>query len=182
MHGLSIPKVPPAPADAVRSLVDVSNGLGDAFFSATQRTLRVLLSDSGLLRHLPPAGTGKFSRRLLYSDPVNRFGIWVLDWPSGFQTPIHNHHCSCAFGVYRGSIEEILYSIDRANDVANESGRFERAVGYVGGASLEHGLVHEMLNARSEPAVTVHVYAYRPDRFDDSIDRCFAPRSRVKEM
>ena len=180
MFGLSISDTPAAPTDAVRSLVDVSNGLGDAFFSVAQRTLRTLLADSGLLRRLPSSDPSSFSRRLLYVDPVKRFGIWVLGWPPGFGTPIHNHHCSCTFGVYQGSIDEILYSIE-PDDAAVESGRCRRDTGYVGGAPLEHGLIHQMLNPGSTPAITVHIYAYRPDRHEDSIDRCFLAPGYVRE-
>jgi len=95
-----------------RGLLEFSTGLNDAFFSLAQRTLRSMLGDGDLLTHLPALDPGTFTRRLLFADPVNRFGIWVLGWPPGCQTPVHNHHCSCAYGVYRGSIEEILYSVD----------------------------------------------------------------------
>jgi len=37
-------------------------------------------------------------------------------------------------------------------------------------------VVHEMLNPGTDPAVSVHIYAYRPDRHADSIDRRFARR------
>jgi predicted metal-dependent enzyme (double-stranded beta helix superfamily) len=178
---LSLAAAPPAPADAVRSLVDLSNGLDDAFFSVAQRTLRSLLGDADLLDSVPPVDLGAFSRRLLFSDPVNRFGIWVLGWPPGCQTPVHNHHCSCAYGVYRGSIEEIIYSIDPASGAAIESGRSQRRAGYVGGAPLAQDLVHEMLNKGDELALSIHIYAYRPDRHADSIDRCFSTRSRTEE-
>ncbi len=159
--------------DAVRSLVDLGDGLDGAFFSVAQRTLRSLLGSADLLDPLPHADPGTFSRRLLFSDPVHRFGIWVIDWPPGCRTPVHNHHCSCAYGVYRGSIEEILYSVDPAGGAAVESARWQRDTGYVGGAPLGSGLVHEMLNSGADPAVSIHIYAYRLDHHTDSIDRCF---------
>ncbi|MEO8836525.1 MAG: cysteine dioxygenase family protein [Caldimonas sp.] len=160
-------------ADAVRGLVELSDGLDEAFFSVAQRTLRSLLGNTELLADLPPVDAQTFSRRLLFSDPVNRFGIWVLGWPPGCQTPVHNHHCACAFGVYRGSIEEILFSVDPGDDAAVESARWQRHAGYVGGAPVGSGLVHEMLNSAADLAVSIHIYAYRPDHHADSIDRCF---------
>ena len=78
--------------EAVRSLADVSTGLADAFFAGAQDTLRALLADPDLLRGQPPEEPGRFSRRLLHADPASRFGIWVLTWPPGFRTPIHDHH------------------------------------------------------------------------------------------
>lgn len=167
--------------DAVRSLVDVSDRLDDAFFSVAQSTLRSLLDRADLLDALPHAEPVTFARRLLFADPVNRFGVWVLDWPPGCQTPVHNHHCSCAFGVYRGSLEEILYSVDPAGDAATPSARWRRDAGYVGGSPLGSGLVHEMLNNGADPAVTIHIYAYRPDRHADSIDRCFTAARPAQE-
>jgi predicted metal-dependent enzyme (double-stranded beta helix superfamily) len=140
-----------------------------------------MLEDAGLLSHLPAVDPGIFSRRLLFTDPANRFGIWVLGWPPGCQTPVHNHHCSCAYGVYRGSLEEILYSIDLASGAAVESHRSVRHSGYVGGAPLGFDLVHEMLNRGNELALSIHIYAYGPERHADSIDRCFTARPSTQE-
>jgi predicted metal-dependent enzyme (double-stranded beta helix superfamily) len=181
-----MPTLPPAdgplaPADAVRSLVDLSNGLDDAFFSVAQRTLRSLLGDADLLRSLGPADPQAFSRRLLFTDPVSRFGIWVLGWPPGSRTPVHNHHCSCAYGVYRGSIEEVVYSLDTDSAIAVEPVRLLRKTGYVGGAPLGLDLVHEMLNPGADLALSIHIYAYRPDRHADSIERCFTARAPARE-
>jgi predicted metal-dependent enzyme (double-stranded beta helix superfamily) len=160
-------------ADPVRSLVDLGDGPDDRFFSVAQRSLRSLVGSAGLLDHLPDASPGTFSRRLLFSDPMGRFGIWVIDWPPGRRTPVHNHRCSCAYGVYLGSIEETLYSVDAPGDAARESARWQRDAGYVGGSPLGSGLVHEMFNSGADPAVSIHIYAYRPDHYADSIDRCF---------
>ena len=84
---------------ALRRLVDLEDDLDDGFFAAAQRTLRELIADPALLAALPPADAGGFARRLLYTDPNERFGIWALSWPPGWRTPIHNHHCACAFAV-----------------------------------------------------------------------------------
>ncbi|MEP7301915.1 MAG: cysteine dioxygenase family protein [Caldimonas sp.] len=167
--------------DAVRSLVDASDCLDDAFFSVARRSLGSLLGRADLLDALPHADPEAFARRLLFSDPGNRFGVWVIDWPPGCQTPVHNHHCSCAFGVYRGSLEEILYSVDPAGDAATPSARWRRDAGYVGGSPLGSGLVHEMLNSGADPAVSIHIYAYPPDRHADSIDRCFTATRPAQE-
>jgi hypothetical protein len=90
-------------------------------------------------------------------------------------------HRSCAYGVYSGSIEEIIYSLDTASAVAVEPVRSLRQAGYVGGAPLALDLVHEMLNPGAEPALSIHIYAYRPDHHADSIDRCFTARTSARE-
>ena len=164
-----------------RGLLEFSTGLNDAFFSLAQRTLRSMLGDGDLLTHLPALDPGTFTRRLLFADPVNRFGIWVLGWPPGCQTPVHNHHCSCAYGVYRGSIEEILYSVDLQSGAAVESGRSMRRPGYIGGAPRGLNLVHEMLNRGGETALSIHIYAYPPGEHTDSIDRRFTARPSTQE-
>ena len=170
-------EAPLARVDALRSLVDLSDGLGDAFFAVAQRTLRALVAEPELLRPLPQADPERFARRLLYTDPLGRFGIWALSWPPGCRTPVHSHHCACAFAVYRGAIEEIVYATTPGSDAAVETGRALRRAGEVGGAPLERGIVHAMGNRDAEMAVSIHLYAYRPDRHADSIDRCFVPRS-----
>jgi predicted metal-dependent enzyme (double-stranded beta helix superfamily) len=181
MTPLRVADSAPAPADAVRGLVELGHGSADAFFPVAQLTLRSLLGDADLLEQLEPVDPDTLSRRLWFADPMNRFGIWVLGWPPGCRTPVHNHHCACAYGVHRGSIEEIVYSVDPASDAAVESMRSLRRAGYVGGAPLESGVVHEMLNTGTEPAVSIHIYAYRPDHHADSIDRCFTIRPRSQE-
>lgn len=182
MAGLSLSDRPRTSGDAMRTLVDASNGLDEAFCSVSQRTLRALLNDADLLRDLPPAAVDQFSRRLLFCDPGNRFGIWVLTWPPGCQTPIHSHHCACAFGVYQGSLDEVSYATEPGSDAAIETARFTRDAGYVGGGSLDSGLVHEMLNTRAETAVSVHIYAYRPDRHQDSIEQCFVHQPHAEDI
>ena len=37
-------------------------------------------------------------------------------------------------------------------------------------------VVHAMVNRGPEAATSLHIYAYRPDRHPDSIDRRFSPR------
>ena len=106
---------------------------------------------------------------------MNRFGIWILWWPPGSATPIHNHHCSCAFGVYRGCIEEVFYRIN-ADGVgrAEEYERHLRNPGYVGGGSLESGVIHRMTNAGDGLAASVHLYAYHPQKHSSSIAQSFS--------
>ena len=162
---------------AVRTLVGLAGERGgDDFFAVAQQTLQALVAERGVLGALPPADGERFSRRLLYTDPLQRFGIWALGWPPGCRTPIHNHHCACAFAVCDGTIEEVLYAAG-ARDAVVETGRALRPAGYVGGAPVESGIVHGMGNRSDGMALSIHLYAYRPDRHEDSIDRRFDVRS-----
>jgi predicted metal-dependent enzyme (double-stranded beta helix superfamily) len=168
-------------AAMVQELTRAGDGADESFVAASRRTLALLLPRDDLLETFADVDVGSFSRRLLFADPGDRFGIWVLTWPPGCQTPIHSHHCSCAFGVYRGRIDEIVYAEDADGEAAVESSRFVREAGFVGGSLPRAGYVHEMLNTGSERAVSLHIYAYRPDEHPDSIERRFVRRSRRQE-
>ncbi len=163
-----------SPSDALRGLVHTCDSLDEAFFAGARKAVGALLGDADLLDGLAPADPSAVSRTLAWCDPSNRFGIWVLWWPPGSATPIHNHHCSCAFGVYRGRIEEVLYRIDGGNDgrVA-EAERYIRVPGYVGGGSLESRVIHRMRNPGDELAASVHLYAYHPHQHANSIAQSF---------
>ena len=143
------------------------HSLDDAFFSARNARCGVARRTRPARRAPPAHDPGTSLARLLCTDPINRFGIWALTWPPGCRTPIHNHHCACAFGVYRGAIEETFYATRSDGEAVVESARFVRARGFIGGAPLESGMIHEMSNRGSETAVSIHVYAYRPDLHED---------------
>jgi predicted metal-dependent enzyme (double-stranded beta helix superfamily) len=164
----------PAPADALRGLVHTCDTLDAAFFAGARKAVSALLVDASLLNDMAPADPTKVSRTLAWCDPMNRFGIWVLWWPPGSATPIHNHHCSCAFGVYRGRIEEVLYRIDDNNGGrVTECERYIRTPGYVGGGSLDSKVIHRMSNPDDGLAASVHLYAYHPHQHVNSIAQSF---------
>jgi predicted metal-dependent enzyme (double-stranded beta helix superfamily) len=163
------------PTDALRSLINTCDGLNAAFYSGARRAVGALLADANLLDDMQPADPSKVSRTLAWCDPMNRFGIWILWWPPGSSTPIHNHHCSCAFGVYRGCIEEVFYRIDGDNGGrAAECERYIRAPGYLGGGPLESKVIHRMRNPGDGLAASVHLYAYHPHQHASSIAQSFS--------
>ena len=161
-------------AAALRGLVETCDSRDEVFFAGARRAVSALLGDADLLAGMAPADPLKVSRTLAWCDPSNRFGIWVLWWPPGSATPIHNHHCSCAFGVYRGRIEEVLYRIDDDRDGrVTASERYLRVPGYVGGGALESKVIHRMRNPDGELAASVHLYAYHPHQHANSIAQSF---------
>jgi predicted metal-dependent enzyme (double-stranded beta helix superfamily) len=176
MTSASTLEASPAGAQALRALVDAGRDGADAFCEVAQEALAALLADAEVLPPVLADPTDRLTRRLVFSDPAGRFGIWLLTWPPGCRTPVHNHHCACAFGVCRGAIEEVLYATAGGSDAVVESSRAVRLRGYVGGAAPEQGVVHAMVNRGPEAATSLHIYAYRPDRHPDSIDRRFSPR------
>lgn len=162
------------PAETLRGFVQTCDSLDEAFFAGARKAVSALLGDMDLLAGMQPADPAKVSRTLAWCDPANRFGIWVLWWPPGSATPIHNHHCSCAFGVYRGRIEEVLYRIDGGDHGrVTESGSYIRTPGYVGGGSLESKVIHRMRNPDDQLAASVHLYAYHPHQHVNSIAQSF---------
>ena len=163
-----------AAAEIARSLVEVCDGLSAAYCAFATRILRVLVSDPHVLDGLEPARRDNYSRSLIYADPVGRFGIWTLWWPPMSSTPVHDHHCSCLFGVYRGQIEERLYRPAAGGDGVVQEACVTREAGYLGCAPLERPLIHRMANPCSDLAATIHIYGYNPTRFKSSIRRCFA--------
>ena len=169
MLAISTPSSRVDPAHAVLRLVDTCDSLGAVFLDGALRTLNALLADPGLLDGVPvPQGTSS-ERTLLWSDPMNRFGIWALWWPAGSQTPIHDHHCSCAFGVYRGAIDEILYEVRDEQVIERQC--CVREEGYVGGGQGRG--VHRMRNSGEQLAVSIHLYTYHPRLHENSIGRRF---------
>jgi predicted metal-dependent enzyme (double-stranded beta helix superfamily) len=169
-----------AAADAVRSLVDVSHGADAAFLSVAQPTLRSQLDGADRLGPLPLAEIGKSLRRLLFPAPMSRFRIRAIDGPPVCRTPVHNHRCSCGYCSGRGSLEEIVGSVDPTGDDAVESARWRRDAGYVGGSPLDAGVMHEMLNRGADAASSIHVFAYR-SRPARGVDRPMLHRRSTAE-
>ena len=180
MLSTSTAQEPASPTEALRSMVVACDSLNMAFHASARRAIAALLADASLLEGMQPEDPNRISRSLLWTDPMNRFGIWVLWWPPGSQTPIHDHHCSCAFGVHRGRIEETFYRADTAADGrAAESERCLRPQGYVGGGPMESKVIHRMRNPDDRLAASVHLYAYHPQQYSSSIRQSFSESLRV---
>jgi hypothetical protein len=83
--------------------------------------------------------------------------IWLLSWLPGQATALHDHgHSSGAFAVAQGTLSERVVT-------AGHRGRHarERAadLGTGGVRAFGRYYVHQVRNASTEPAVSVHVYA-----------------------
>jgi Cysteine dioxygenase type I len=82
--------------------------------------------------------------------------IWLLTWLPGQGTPLHDHGPSAgAFAVARGSLTERVVAAPRGRRVHESSS--ELAAGRLRFFGSHY--VHQVTNAGTAPAVSVHVYA-----------------------
>src|SRR5262249_5479624 len=67
---------------------------------------RLLASNLGRL--LPEANgrLERFDRRLLYRHAANAYTVWVMEFPPGGQTPVHDHRAWGLVGVGQGEEHE----------------------------------------------------------------------------
>jgi predicted metal-dependent enzyme (double-stranded beta helix superfamily) len=85
-------------------------------------------------------------------DRTPEYEAWLLTWLPGQGTGIHDHgQVAGAFAIVQGTLQESVY---RASQVVRT---FER--GRVRAFGPAH--VHDLTNAGSIPAVSIHVYAPR---------------------
>jgi predicted metal-dependent enzyme (double-stranded beta helix superfamily) len=82
--------------------------------------------------------------------------VWLLTWLPGQGTDLHDHGTSAgAFAVARGTLTERVVAA-RSREAVHQS-TTDLAAGRVRYFGEHH--VHQVTNALTEPAVSVHVYA-----------------------
>lgn len=111
----------PRPVGRTRALRRLTRGL-DALVAAETdpaaiaaragMLLRPALEDPTLLeaRHREPAGD-HYRQHLVHVHPAGLYSIVALVWQQGQATPIHDHHCWCVVGVWRGLERETTYDL-----------------------------------------------------------------------
>lgn len=87
--------------------------------------------------------------RLVGDDTVD---VWLITWPSGGATDLHDHgRSSAAFTVVEGALQEVRPTSEGAlNGV-------ELAAGQVQWVSP--GIVHDVRNTSGTPAASIHAYS-----------------------
>ncbi len=94
-------------------------------------------------------------------------------WAPGTVTPVHDHHCSCCFGLLRGSLRETWYRpISDTHAVATLD--TVRQPGFVACMMPSGPNLHRITNDGPEAAVSIHVYGYDHRAQDSSIHRTYA--------
>jgi predicted metal-dependent enzyme (double-stranded beta helix superfamily) len=100
---------------------------------------------------------GGYARTLLLGD--DQFSLLALAWDVGAKTSIHDHHCSCCFGVLTGPLTEIDFrALDETTAVMTS--RTVRTVGYVACMLPTGPNLHQVINDGPREAISLHIYGY----------------------
>ncbi len=109
-----------------------------------------------------------YTRTLLFGD--ERLSIWAIVWPAGCSTSIHDHHCSCCFGVVQGVLEERWFdAIDDSHAVLTNIAA--REPGYVATMLPSGPNIHQMRNVGADEVITVHIYGFDHTQKCSSIEK-----------
>lgn len=109
-----------------------------------------------------------YTRNLLFGD--DKLSIWAIVWPPGCSTSIHDHHCSCCFGVVSGALEERWF--DAIDDThAALTNVAAREPGYVACMLPSGPNIHQMRNTGDTEVVTVHIYGFDHTQKASSIEK-----------
>jgi len=141
----------------------------DRYLLSARQTLANLIARPNLLdrMHLERK-VGGFTRNLICGD--ERTSAWAIVWAPGAATPIHDHHCSCCFGVVSGALREVWFDAIDANR-AIRTAEHDRLPGFVAAMMPTGPNIHQMINVGAEEAISIHIYGYDHRACSSSIDR-----------
>ncbi|MDH2311774.1 cysteine dioxygenase family protein [Methylobacterium brachiatum] len=162
------------PADVEAMMADLAlsaESSADAYLASARATLLKILARPDLLDRTrlvaPPEGLG---RNLLFG--TRAISVWAMVWSPGAVTPVHDHHCSCCFGLLSGSLRETWYRpISDTHAVATLDA--VRAPGYVACMMPTGPNLHRIANAGPDTAISIHVYGYDHREQASSIHRTY---------
>lgn len=113
---------------------------------------------------------GGYARNLLAGD--EQVGIWAMVWSPGAITSIHDHHCSCCFGVVSGAVRETWFrAVSATHAVPSEV--HDRAPGYVACMLPSGPNIHRMENVGDREAISIHIYGFDHQMHASSVDTEF---------
>ncbi|MCB4804742.1 putative metal-dependent enzyme (double-stranded beta helix superfamily) [Methylobacterium brachiatum] len=162
------------PADVEAMMADLAlsaESSADAYLASARATLLKILARPDLLDRTrlvaPPGGLG---RNLLFG--TRAISVWAMVWSPGAVTPVHDHHCSCCFGLLSGSLRETWYRpISDTHAVATLDA--VRVPGYVACMMPTGPNLHRIANAGPDTAISIHVYGYDHREQASSIHRTY---------
>ncbi|MEQ8402653.1 MAG: cysteine dioxygenase family protein [Roseitalea porphyridii] len=164
----------PAAGEIVKPIADLDNDLCRVELKLMQNALVSAAASVGDLKDLDYLDDVHLGRSLLWGPQGTRFSLWAFRWKPGAVTPVHDHHCACAFIVQQGFIEERMYARSDRNCVA-ETGRVLRGPGEMRALSLNSAYIHSMHNLTDVEAYSIHLYAFDPAREHSSVRNSFEP-------
>jgi predicted metal-dependent enzyme (double-stranded beta helix superfamily) len=141
-----------------QELSRVTRTLADSYLAHARATLDAIIARPELIERVQLERNGEgYTRTLLFGD--GQMSVWAILWPPGARTSIHDHHCSCCFGVFSGVISELRFRPIGPRQVVLESiARRER--GFVAAMLPSGPNIHQMANEGTEDAVSVHIYGF----------------------
>ena len=165
--------MPPAPheidVDEMRALAAASRGPAAGYLAAARAGLRRMAATPGLLdaRALPRT-PGGYARHLVFGD--GEISVWAMMWDVGARTPVHDHHCSCCYGVVSGALREVRFEAV-GEGAAVIAGQEVRRAGSVACLLPSGPNLHQMVNDGAGEAVSLHVYGFDHRRRASSVRR-----------
>ena len=142
----------------LQELSQSSGALSDSYLEHVRETICNIAADPHLLDRVELRRDGaRYSRTLLFGD--TRLSVWAIFWPPGSQTCVHDHHCSCCFGIARGSLQERWFRAVNDRQAALQAVAL-REPGYVASMLPSGPNLHQMINDSDQEALSVHIYGF----------------------
>lgn len=138
------------------------------YLAAARSVLTELVAVPELVQRLPLLRKpGAYTRNLLAGNEA--VSVWAMVWGEGATTSIHDHHCSCCFGMVAGTLSETWYrAIDAKRAVATEE--HAREPGFVACMLPTGPNIHRMQNRGPGEAISIHIYGYDHQLQESSIE------------
>jgi predicted metal-dependent enzyme (double-stranded beta helix superfamily) len=166
----------------VEGLLDAHTALDDrnqrdAVVAAVERRLAPLLASPDVLApddRIP--WQDHYRPHLLAVAPSRRFSVLALIWLPGQMTPIHDHICWCVVGVLEGVERERRFSLRQDATGARWLTTGEDALvrpGEVSRLTPPDENIHQVRNAGSALAISLHVYGADISVCGSSVNQCF---------
>jgi predicted metal-dependent enzyme (double-stranded beta helix superfamily) len=156
-------------SDLVQRLSAASRQASPDYLVAARLTLESLLRRPDCLAGVELARkSGGYARTLLFGD--DQLSLWAMVWDVGAKTSIHDHHCSCCFGVLTGALTEIEFkAIDEATAIMTSQA--VRTARHIACMTPTGPNLHQVVNDQPREAISLHIYGYDPATRDTSVHR-----------
>ena len=145
-------------SDLIQRLSAAGRQASPDYLLAARLTLESLLRrPEGLAGVKLARNRGGYARTLLFGD--DQLSLWAMVWDIGAKTSIHDHHCSCCFGVLAGALTELEFTaIDETTAVMTSQA--VRMAGHIACMTPTGPNLHQVVNDRPSEAISLHIYGY----------------------